>query len=169
MKIRNIATVYVFDGDNILLMYRVGSRLFQGSIWVGPGGHFEADEMEDPLKCALRELREETGLSPNDVSELKLKYITTRKTGEEIRQQYIFFTSLKNKSAELIQSDEGQTYWIPLPELFSRKMAYSNTECLKHYLDIGRSDDDVYVGVVGSNKDSLAVRFTALTEYETTQ
>ena len=169
MKIRNIATVYVLDGDKILLMYRVGSRLFQGSIWVGVGGHFETDEMSDPLKCALRELAEETGLSSADVSDLKLKYITTRKADGEIRQQYIFFTSLKNKSAELTQSDEGQTYWIPLPELFSRKMAYSNTECLKHYLDIGKSDDDIYVGAVGSNKDGPSVRFTALAEYETTQ
>jgi len=169
MKIRNIATVYVLDGDKILLMHRVGSRLFQGSIWVGPGGHFEADEIDDPLKCALRELREETGLSSDDVSDLKLKYITTRKASGEIRQQYIFLTSLKNKSAELIQSDEGQTYWVPLSELFSRKMAYSNTECLKHYLDIGKLNDDIYAVAMGSNKDGLAVRFTALTEYETTQ
>ena len=113
MLLRNIATIYVFDGDKILLMYRVGSRLFNEEIWVGIGGHFENDEMDDPYRCAMRELTEETGLSVNDISNLKLKYITTRKTPGEIRQQYIFFTNLINKSVELAASGEGNTYWIP--------------------------------------------------------
>ena len=165
MQIRNIATIYVFDGDNILLMHRVGSRLFQGSIWVGIGGHFEMDEMSDPHKCAMRELMEETGLSQNDVSTLKLKYITTRRASGEIRQQYIFVTDLINKSAELIESNEGRIHWVPLSELYSRKMAYSNTECLKHYLDIGKLDDNIYVGAVGAIEEGLLVQFTALKEY----
>lgn len=130
MYLRNIATVYVFHNKHILLMHRVGSRLFSGDIWVGPGGHFEPGELDDPAACALRELREETGLTAADVTGLRLKYITTRRAANEIRQQYIFVCYLKNPAATLTANEEGRLEWVPLAGLFDRKMAFSNTHCL---------------------------------------
>ena len=167
LRIRNIATVYVFDGESLLLMHRVGSRLFQGSIWVGIGGHFEATEMNDPLQCALRELSEETGLTQTDIAPLRLRYITTRKANGEIRQQYIFFTQLTNQNATLTESDEGESHWIPCNEIFARKMAYSNMECLKHYFAVGQHTPELYLCALGVENAAPSVQFTALREYGT--
>ena len=169
MRLRNIATIYVFNGDCVLLMYRIGSHLFTGNIWVGIGGHFDAEEMNDPQKCVLRELKEESGLNSNDIENITLKYITTRKTNNEIRQQYIFTANL-NKELTLTEfrstDDEGTLSWIPLNELFDRKMAYSNTECLKHYFSVGKNDENIYSVVVGSDGNELSTHITALKEYE---
>ena len=38
-KLRNMASVYIMDGDRMLLLYRVGSRVVAPS-WCGVGGHF---------------------------------------------------------------------------------------------------------------------------------
>ena len=168
MRLRNIATIYVFNGDCILLMYRIGSSLFTENIWVGIGGHFESEEMNNPQKCVLRELQEETGLNSDDIKNITLKYITTRKTNNEIRQQYIFTADL-NKELSLTDfrsiDDEGTLSWIPLNKLFDRKMAYSNTECLKHYFRIGKNDDSIYSVAVGSDENELYANITALKEY----
>lgn len=37
MKLRNLATIYLCNNDKVLLMYRVGSRLFKDSLWAGIG------------------------------------------------------------------------------------------------------------------------------------
>lgn len=65
MKLRNMATVYICNDNKILMMYRVGSRVFKGALWAGIGGHFEMDELNEPRKCAVRELFEETGILEN--------------------------------------------------------------------------------------------------------
>ena len=62
-KLRNMTAVYLFREGKLLMLYRVGSRVVAPS-WCGVGGHFEQAELNDPRACALRELREETGLSP---------------------------------------------------------------------------------------------------------
>lgn len=147
-------------------MYRVGSRLFNGDIWVGIGGHFEENGMNDPYTCALRELKEEIGISSTDIENLTLKYITTRLTNDEIRQQYIFFATLKTKNIELVSCDEGELFWIPVSKLFERKMAFSNTHCLNHYLS-NEKNNIIYHGAIGEQDDTLFVHFTALKEYST--
>lgn len=166
MYLRSIATIYIFNDDQVLLMHRVGSRLFKGEIWVGIGGHFEENELNDPYACAIREIMEETGISSIDIDNLTLKYITTRLADNEIRQQYIFFTTLKTKNIELISCDEGKLFWIPVSQLFERKMAFSNTHCLKHYLST-KNDNIIYHGAVSEQDGRLFVHFTALKEYST--
>jgi 8-oxo-dGTP diphosphatase len=103
MKLRNMAVVYIFNDDKMLMLYRTGSRVFKGSLWTGVGGHFENEELNDPEKCVLRELSEETGINEKDIADLKLKYITIRRCKEEIRQQYIYFAKLINKNIKLIE------------------------------------------------------------------
>ena len=84
-EIKKPCAIYIFNGDEILLIHRIGSRVFTGSLWAGIGGHFENEELNDPTACVLRELSEETGLIKNDICDLQLKYITIRMATDEIR------------------------------------------------------------------------------------
>ena len=81
-------------GDYILLMYRIGSRLFTENICVEIDRHFEDVEMNDPQKCVLHKLKEESELNPDDIINVPFKHITTLKTNYEIRQQYIYLLQI---------------------------------------------------------------------------
>ena len=60
---RVLATlVYAIRDDEVLLHRRVKDP--NKDLWVGPGGKLEADE--SPTECALREMREESGLAIED-------------------------------------------------------------------------------------------------------
>lgn len=88
-KLRNMTAVYLFREGKLLMLYRV--RLPRGSaVLVRRSGHFEQAELNDPRACALRELREETGLTEESLEELRLRYITLRMKNGEIRQNTIF-------------------------------------------------------------------------------
>ena len=48
-RLRNMASVYITNGDRMLLLYRQGGRVVN-DVWVGSaGGHFEACELNDCL------------------------------------------------------------------------------------------------------------------------
>ena len=77
-KLRNMTSVYLTGEQGILCLYRIGSRV-ANNLYVGSaGGHFEQGELNDARACALREMREELGLTEADVADLKLRYITLR-------------------------------------------------------------------------------------------
>jgi 8-oxo-dGTP pyrophosphatase MutT (NUDIX family) len=60
---RVLATlVYAIQGDEVLLHRRVKDP--NKGLWVAPGGKLEPTE--SPTECALREMREETGLALQD-------------------------------------------------------------------------------------------------------
>ena len=86
MKLRNMASVYILHEDQILLLYREGSRIANHLYTASAGGHFETDELNDPYACMARELKEELGLTPDVFSSLSLRYITMRNRNGEIRQ-----------------------------------------------------------------------------------
>jgi len=148
MKLRNLSCIYILDDARILMLNKMGSRIFHEPLWVGVGGHFEKDELNDPDKCVLRELGEETGLDFEDIEGLTLKYITLRQTRQEIRQQYIYFASLYNKGAVLRPCNEGPLAWIDTQELFSLRMSLTNRACLQHYFDTGRDTRDCYTATM---------------------
>ncbi|MFR1784675.1 MAG: NUDIX domain-containing protein [Ruthenibacterium lactatiformans] len=118
------------------MLYRVGSRVVAPS-WCGVGGHFEQAELNDPRACALRELREETGLTEESLEELRLRYITLRMKNGEIRQNYYFFAGLKPGAAVRGTCDEGRLEWVPYDSVLKREMPFTAKTVLRHYLRVG--------------------------------
>lgn len=163
---RNMTSVYIFRGDEVLLIHRVGSRVFKGPLWCGVGGHFENAELNDPEACLLRELFEETSLTENDVANLRLKYITLRRKDDEIRQQYIFFAELANLNADLPECGEGELRWIKTDELSGLEMSFSNARCLEHYFKTGHCDDLVYAAAGEFENGVPWMVFSALRDYD---
>jgi len=139
MKFRNMAGFYLFDGEYVLLLYRVGSRVLRTPSWRNIGGHMEICDLNDPLMAALRELKEETGIEREDIENIRLKYVTLRYVNNEIRQNYYFFAMLKSPVKRYLNScSEGTLEWVKSDVLFEREMPRSSRECLRHYLDVGK-------------------------------
>lgn len=148
MKFRNMAGFYLFDGEYVLLLYRVGSRVLRTPSWRNIGGHMEICDANDPLATALRELKEETGIVREDIENIRLKYVTLRHVNHEIRQNYYFFADIKDsRKVKLDFCSEGTLEWVKNDVLLEREMPRSSHECLRHYLRVGQFNDNIYVMV----------------------
>ena len=159
-KLRNMTSIYLLDNDKILLLYRQGSKVVN-NVWIGSaGGHFEEYELNDPKACVLRELKEELAITEDRLSDMRLRYITMRKTNGEIRQNYYFFANLENASQMELTSEEGILKWFELNELSELEMPLSAKLMIEHYLATGRHNHKVYVGVT----DDMKGVFTELPE-----
>lgn len=151
-KLRNMTSVYLSKGERMLLLFRQGGRVVN-NVWVGSaGGHFEEFELNDARACVLRELEEELGVKESEIENLCLRYITLRRTKGEIRQNYYFFADLKEDVDERLASNEGITEWFAYSELEALKMPYTSKFVIEHYLKIGRTTNEMYVGAADGEK-----------------
>ena len=117
--------------------------------------------MNDARACVLRELQEELGIAEKEIENLRLRYVTLRRSKGEIRQNYYFFADLKNGVSEEMVSNEGISKWFPLSELTSLEMPFTSKYVIEHYLNTGHKTDMIYVGVA----DGAKVIFTGMPEF----
>jgi len=161
-KLRNMTSIYLHRGNKFLLLYRMGSRVIGDSYTGTAGGHMEPSELNDPRACVLRELEEETGLTEQDIENLKFRYITLRLKNGEVRQNYYFFADLaEHVDAEQLTSNEGELHWFSSEEVESLNMPHSAKYMLQHYIKTGQYTDCLY----GGNTKEDSVEFTELKEF----
>lgn len=147
-----MTAIYLLKDDKILLLYRQGGKVVN-NVWTGSaGGHFEEYELNDAKACILREMKEEIGLGPDDIESLSLRYITLRRTGGEIRQNYYFFSHLKDTVDENLTSNEGVCKWFSIDEIGHLEMPHTAKYVMEHYGRVGRFTSEMYVGVSRSDK-----------------
>ena len=84
--------------------------------WIGIGGKFE--EGESPEECALREIKEETGL---DAEDLDYRGIVTF-VSDEYGTEYMHLFKCTDFSGEIRECDEGVLEWIDKTKLFTLEM-----------------------------------------------
>ena len=108
--------IYLKKDDSYLLLFRNKKKndINEGK-WIGVGGRREAGESID--ECAIREVKEETGL---DVHSLEC-------CGEvlfvdENIQMMMYIYEITDFSGELIECDEGDLKWIPIKEIYNYPM-----------------------------------------------
>lgn len=128
------------------MLYRIGSRVVDPS-WCGIGGHFEESELNNPEKCIIRELFEETGIRESSLDNLELRYITLRLKNNEIRQNYYYFATLVTDEIDLKFCTEGQLRWVEKTEILNLEMPFTAKFCLKHYIEIGHLTKEIYGGI----------------------
>ena len=148
-KLRNMASVYLRNGNELLLLYRQGKSIVS-NLWIGSaGGHFETTELNDARACILRELLEELGLNENQLQNLTLRYVTLRYTDNEIRQNYYFFADISQ--CNTLNSNEGITQWFPITALNALPMPFTARYMIDHYIRIGQYNDALYGGIANTN------------------
>lgn len=159
-KLRNMTSVYLLKGESVLLLYRQGGRVVN-NVWIGSaGGHFESCELNDAAACVLREMHEELGLNSDDIENLKLRYITIRKTNGEIRQNYYFFADIKECVNDDFVSAEGICKWFALDKILSLQMPHTAKYVMEHFCTKGRYTYKTYIGISNTDK----VEFLELSE-----
>lgn len=131
MHVRQMTTAYLFHEDEVLMIKRSSSRVFNFEFWSGVGGHIEPEEINDPKAAALREIYEESGLMQQEIKDFSLRYILLRLKDDEIRQQYIYFGRTDRK--DCTPSDEGELFWIKQENLARLHMSTLNRLMLEDY------------------------------------
>ena len=159
-SLRNMTSLFFTESDGLWCLYRIGSRVANRKYVGAAGGHFEQDELTSPEACVLREMQEELGLKPEDVENLTLRYVTLRYMGHEIRQNYYFFGSLKQKQP--LHSSEGELRFFTWEELKTVDMPVSARHMMDHYLSVGRFDENRYAGIT----EPEGSRFVRLQHFE---
>lgn len=161
-KLRNMTGLYLRQGNNLLLLRRIGSRVVSDSYIASAGGHFEEKELNNAKACVLRELYEETGLAEREIDNLSLRYITLRLKNNEIRQNYYFFADLTDDK-KVITSNEGNLKWFQMGDLLKTmpEMPFTARYVVKHYIEIGKNTDVLYAGIATESD----VAFTEMKEF----
>lgn len=160
IKLRNMTSIYISKNDKMLLLYRIGSRVVEPS-WCGIGGHFEEYELNDPLACMLRELKEEVNISKGDLENLALRYITLRLKNREIRQNYYFFANLKSTAIVNTKCNEGKLEWVDYNMILKKEMPHTAMNVLQHYFSEGMNHSCIYGSVTTEGKSI----FTEIAEF----
>lgn len=112
---RNTSLCYIERDGRYLMLHRVKKELDENrDKWIGVGGKFE--EGESPEDCALREVREETGLT---LLSWRYRGIVTFVSDEWGTEYMHLFTS--EDFSGMLRDDcaEGTLEWIEKPRLLS--------------------------------------------------
>jgi 8-oxo-dGTP diphosphatase len=99
---------YVRSEGKTLMIHRVKKQNDDhAGKWNGLGGKLESGE--SPEECAIREMKEETGLT---IRNPELKGILTFPEFANGRDWYVFVFVIRDFEGELIDSPEGNLAWI---------------------------------------------------------
>lgn len=105
--------VYAIQGGEVLLHRRVKDP--NRDLWVAPGGKIEPDE--SPTECAIREMREETGL---EIEAPVLRGIMTEVSPRPDYQWITFIFAAARWSGALAPAPGiGEFRWVPTSHVFA--------------------------------------------------
>lgn len=147
------------------MMKRSANAVRFPGLWAPVGGHIETDEFDNPRAACLREIHEETGLAPEDISNLSLKYILFRLREEEIRLQYVYFGETKTR--RIVDCDEGELHWVKIDEMTRLDTSLAIRYLMEHYLSEVECDGKIIVGVMKNQDGRGTVEWAELTDWET--
>ena len=124
MKKEHSAGVLVYRKGNIFLL------LDYGKYWDFAKGHLEKDETE--MQAALRELKEETGISKISINEgfkEKIFYVFKDKQGHLISKDVVFFLGQVKDSKVKISFEHKGYQWLTYEKAIET-VSYKNAKTI---------------------------------------
>jgi len=117
-KIPRLTTLCYLEKDGkYLMLHRTKKEHDEnGDKWIGVGGKFEYGET--PEECAMREVKEETGLTMINPSYRGLITFISDEWGVV----YMHLFTCTDFTGDLIECDEGDLVWLPKEELLEKKL-----------------------------------------------
>ena len=114
---RKTSLVYLERDGKYLILHRTKKEHDEnGDKWIGVGGKFEPGETPD--ECALREVKEETGLTMSDFRLRGLIIFVSDVWGME----YMYLYTATKWRGKLIDCDEGELVWLDKQELLKKNL-----------------------------------------------
>ena len=162
--LQNGAGAFLRNNDKYLLMLRASNREIAPNVWSCIGGHMETNELNDPMKTCLREIKEETEIANGNIYNLKLRYIIIRQYKNIVRQNYIYFG--ETDTTELLETDEGSLHWINENELLEKEYTKTYTEMMWHFIKTPDPKERIVVGIAGKNSGKLKMNWSILEDFE---
>lgn len=108
----NTTLCYLSRGDKYLMLHRVKKEHdLNRDKWIGVGGKFE--DKESPEDCVLREVEEETGLTPEN---LRYRGVVTF-VSDRWPTEYMHLFTAESPSGEPRECSEGVLEWLPREKL----------------------------------------------------
>ena len=109
MKLATLCYVMDKDEKKTLMIHRTKKKNdYHEGKWNGLGGKFE--EGESPEECAIREIKEESGLKVNSP---RMHGFITFPNFDGVDDWYVFIFTADQYEGEIIDSPEGKLEWIP--------------------------------------------------------
>ena len=114
---RKTSLVYLERNGCYLILHRTKKDLDENhDKWIGLGGKFEPGETPD--MCALREVREESGLTMTDFALRGLIIFVSDVWGLE----YMYLYTATKWTGRLVDCDEGELVWLDKRELLGKNL-----------------------------------------------
>lgn len=111
----NTTLCYIEKNSAYLMLHRTKkANDVNKDKWIGIGGKFE--EGESPFDCIIREVREETGFTLNNVEYRGLVTFLSRTTDGSkpyYELMHVFWSGDFNEPPTPVVCDEGELEWIP--------------------------------------------------------
>ncbi len=131
-----VGDILVRHVDGMFLVMLRDKRKKHGGLWEASAGG-SAIKGETPLECAVRELREETGIKADDIREIG------REQNTKNRALYVEFLCITDADKDSIVLQEGETAgyrWVAYEELISMQGRGLSSPRILKYLDALREE-----------------------------
>ncbi|MBI3630991.1 MAG: NUDIX domain-containing protein [Candidatus Sungbacteria bacterium] len=125
------ANVFIRKDGAYLMLKRSEKKRFSPGYFHTVGGKIDAEE--DPFTGALREVREEAGIT---VKNMRLEAVTFEIMPEKTQENWLcFYFSADYESGEIIQTEEGELVLIHPEDIPKQKLIPSIRAIIRHILD----------------------------------
>ena len=132
---KNSTLCYIYKDDECLMLHRTKKENDQShDKWLGIGGKFE--DKERPEDCALREIKEETGLT---VTDYRYRGIVTF-VSDEWETEYMHLFTADGFTGNIIECDEGDLEWVKKKDVIKLPMWEGD----RIFLDLIERDDPFF-------------------------
>jgi 8-oxo-dGTP diphosphatase len=145
---------FVTHGDQVLLLRGAPHKRLWAGRYNGVGGHVEPEE--DIRAAALREIKEETGLTVRD---LRLRGVIHADTGDPVLGVLVFVFTAEALETQVLPSSEGIAEWLPAAELPVADLVEDLPVLLPKVLTMGPDDPPFFALYSYDEQDRLVVSF----------